>query len=817
MLKNYFKIAVRNLWRNKIFSFITIFGFALGISCAYYASTYLDRMINIDGNHRLSDRLYIVIYDKFQNGDNTWKTVLNFPSVKHQMEAQFPQVEKIARLNVGYSMLKYGEKAFNESTFFIDTTLFSLIDFEIINGQKTEILKSPTSAMISSKLAKKLFGKINPIGKTIIRNNKEEFVVTAVFRPFERSYFSEVAIFLPYHQMGGDMQNNWNGYSVNTLVLLNKNTDVSALDKQLTPMLRKHRSAPQDGMKEELHLAKFSSIAYNEKINNKTVGAGKTDIIFFTFLVFAILLISCVNYINVTLARAGERAKEVGIRKTVGAGKFQLMLQFVVESCINNLLAGLLALFFIIFILPNVQYWIFSVIPELAMSFVGDYSFLSDFTFWRVFIVVFISGTLICGIYPAIVLSSFDPIMVLKGKIKLGIRSKVTLRNGLLVFQFIASLVLIIFTFSFLINNRFLKSQPVSWQLSNHLIITDPENATSDTLFEENFLKIKQELCKNPNIRTVTYSNAAPGELIFKDFFNRLRLAKSQVLDTKPYSRVWVEYDYITSYRLPLLAGRCFSRSVGTDETAAVMLSDLAAIQMGFKDPTEAVGEIVILDEKQYQIIGILKSFRATPNSRPDPTIFLIYNDKNRLKSDFMYLSYTVETNGNNAAVIQFINDKMKTLYPKRAIDIKTAEDYYNRNFINTSITTRFTGFFSIIALLISCMGLYGLSIFVIRKRSKEIGIRKVLGATEANIVMLVSKSFLKLVCIALALGTIAGIYCMKGFMGQLDSESQVHAPIEWWWFALPALLILLMAAITVSIESLLTAKLNPVKSLRSE
>lgn len=814
MFFHYITLAFRNIFRNKVYSFITIFGFALGLSAAYMASTIVDSMINIDQDHKRRDDLYMVVYDKFQNGESTWKTLLNFASVKEAMKQEFPQVENIARINSGYSKLSYEGQFFNNRTFFVDTNIFSMINFEIIKGSKTHILQNPTDVLISETLSKKMFGDADPLGKTIGRNNDEEFRVSGVYKVPERSYFTHAMALFPYQHMGADMQNDWGGYKVHTMVLLKPHTNVPNLDKQLTPFVRRHRPKPSAGIKEELHLVKLTEIAYEEKILQKPYVVRKQEFYVFSLLIIVILGISSVNYVNLTIARSLERAKEVAIKKVVGATKSQLIIQFITESFIYNSISAVFALCLIVFGIPNINSWFYAQIPYFV-PFQLDYSYLLGWTFWRVFTLVFLGGTIACAVYPALVISSFRAIDILKGKYKLPGKLKFNLRNSLLVFQFTVVIGLLLLTSALYYNARDLHSRPPSWTLNNHLIITNLDKSASDTIFNDRFNSIKNILSRHSFIKDITFSNSWPGQWVPCDYFNLVRLSTAALPDPKNYARVYVEFGFLESYKIPLKAGRYFSKSFTYDANSSVILNDTAAKQLGFKNPTLAVGKAIYVDSNLYTVVGIL-NYNSLPGNKPEPT--LIFASNSQHINDGGEYSYTIAYEGKSEKDVKAIIEKdLKNIYPKSLMEINSASFYYYFNASYRSIDIKFFLLYSIIAILISCMGLYGLSSFVISRRTKEIGIRKVLGASLPQIIKLLSISFLRLIGLGIFIGSLVGAGLIVGIMKDLEKDGGTHATVAWWWFAIPAVLIFSLAALTVVVQTLSIAKSNPVDSLKSE
>ncbi len=818
----FFSSFIRNILTNKTYTAIMVLGLAFGIYISWTTLNYASQNENIDTDHRLSDRLYVTIYDKLYNKVSTWKTINVFPSIKKEIDSNYQEVEKTARINFHYTNL-YLEGDTKEETLtksfdgtnvmFVDTTFTSMIDIKILKGQQKGYLTSKNSVIISEKLAKKLFGNENPIGKIINRNREGDFTVTAVFKIETMGMFSIIEAIFPYHHFGKDMQEDWNGNKCSILMLLKPNIDFKKFDAKLTPLLQKNKATSEPGITEELHILPISKLAYEKDIMQRMWNVDSEFKIFIWALTLALLLIACFNFINISIGRSSERAKEVGIRKIVGASLWELRAKFLLENVILVFASVFIAILLKIFVGPHILNALFYDMPFIKQPEIEEYIY--EFSFWKRIIQLSIITILICSLYPAFVLTKFKPTEVLKGKMPMVRNKKINLASISVVMQFAIAGFLLMITLAFVGQTVFVQNTDIGMNYKNVFYLELPKNTTTDSLFKLRFNSIKNEFASNKNIDNITYCTSKPGFFQAGELRGRVKKLEDNNYDNNTYFQSLIAPNYFDFWKIKLILGRNFDPKLQTDATQSVVISQKCVNQLGYKSDAEALGKIIVKDQKRYSIIGIVANVLENPQSDAKPMIYNLLNANNYLATDWTEKSmyFKLNTTENKTNILLNLKSKFKKLFPNSWFYVQDFEEVYEQHTFSSKIYYRNLIQYSFWALLIACMGIYGLSMLILARKTKEISVRKVLGATQNQLLILLNRKFLTQIAVGLFVAIPIAFVTIQGIFSQITR----HTDIQWWWFVLPIIVVILLAILTISGHVLRTIRKDAIESLRLE
>lgn len=818
----FFSSFIRNILTHKTYTAIMVFGLAFGIYISWTTFSYASQYENIDTEHRNSARLYMAVYDKLYNKVSTWKTINTFPSLKNELDSNYQEVEKTARININYTNL-YLEGGKTEETLiktfegtnvmFVDTTFIPMIDIKILKGQQKGYLTDKNSVIISEKLAKKLFGIENPIGKIINRNREGDFTVTAVFKIETTGMFSLIQAIFPYHHFGNDMQTDWYGNKCSNLLLLKPNMDYKKLDAKLTPLLNRKKINTDPGVTEELHILPLSQIAYQENITGVTMKVDKKQTIFIWILTLALLLIACFNFINISIGRSSERAKEVGIRKIVGASLWQLRVKFLLENAILVLMSVFFAILLYVFVDGWAWRLMFYDLPFITHPEMDE--FIYEFSFWKKILQLSAITILVCSFYPAFVLTKFKPTEVLKGKIPMVKNKKFNLANIIVSTQFAIAGVLLMLTLAFLDQTTFVQNTDIGMDFKNTFYLETPKNTSTDSLFKLKYSSIENEFGRTKNFKNITYCTSKPGFFQSGDLRGRLKKNEDNGYDKNTYYQSMIAHSYFDFWNIPLVLGRNFDTKLPTDNTQSVIISQLCATKLGYKSETAALGKILVKDQKRYTIIGIVANVLENPQAEAKPVIYQLLDANNYLATDWTEKSiyFKLENIDQKNQTLVDIKAKYQKLLPNSSFYAQDFEDVYAQHTFSSKIIYRQMLQYSFWALLIACMGIYGLSMLILARKTKEIGVRKILGATQNQLLLLLNRKFLTQILIGLLLAIPIAFVSIQGIFSQMPR----HIAMQWWWFAVPIIVVLLLTILTISGHVLRVVRKNAVESLRFE
>jgi len=793
MLRNYFKIAFRNLWRHRVFSLINILGLTVGMTACFLIFLYVRFELSYDKFHSKGDRIYRIICDIktpsdiMKPGGPAW-------AVGAHLMGGFPQVEAAVRTTGDEILVRKGNIKFQEkNSLWADSSFFEMFDFKLIKGNKHTVLNDPLNIVFSESASKKYFGNSDPVGQTVlITGDGLTAKITGIMKDIPENSMIKADMIVSMNtitrKLYPGLDDQWANYGNRTYVLLKPGTNATAFQKQLPAFLEKNNGGQMKelNMYPTLMLEKFPEAYLTSQRNDNNSGSLKNVYIFSIVAVF-ILLIACFNFINLTTARSAERAKEVGIRKVVGAGRQQLTGQFIGESVLVCIIAFILTLGAAALLLPS-----FNTLAGKTLST----GIFQNKGFIGILFLGSIGIGLLAGLYPALVLSSFKPVTVLKGRFSTGTKG-ILLRKGLVISQFTISIALIISTIIVYLQMNYMRSQDLGFSKDQMMVI----DSNGDPA-KEAFVHAVQGLS---NVKSVSASSSVPGGGN-AGAYSKIQNAKGemQIANLDVY---FVDFDYLKQFDMKLVAGRGFSRDFMTDTAQSMILNESAVKLFSYRSAKEAVGRDFDQWGRKGKIIGVLKDFHFKGLQQEiKPLSMRIEPTRSGLVS--------VKISANNLpATIAAIENKWNTLIPTKPFSYFFLDEFFDEQYKSEQRFGKLFLNFAILAIIISCLGLLGLASYSTMQRTREIGIRKVLGATIPNIVNLLSRDFLKLVGIAVVIASPIAYFAMHKWL----NDFAYRIPISWWIFVVAAVTATLIALLTVSFQAIKAAVSNPVKSLRTE
>ncbi|MEP7107190.1 MAG: ABC transporter permease [Ferruginibacter sp.] len=799
MYKNYLKIALRNLWKNKAFSAINIIGLAIGMAACLVIMIFVFYERSFDNFH--SKNIYrLNEVQKFEGMGASQKVALSMFPMGPTLKIEFPEIKNFTRINWNQKVqMTYQDKRFYlPQMFFVDSTFLEIFDFKLIKGNKLTALQKPNSVVLTEASVEKLFGKEDPIGKTVSHfgNDTSSFTVTGVIQNVPANsqlqfdgLFSFNTIYRP------DWMNNWGGNWLNTYLELVPNTNVAALEKRFPAYLKKYMSQGDNWKNYELFLISLKDVHAGaadiglDYINHQKFDKKYANI--FSLVALIVLVIACINFMNLSTARSAERAKEVGIRKTVGAERLQLAIQFIGETVLLSLIAMVFAVILVILSL--------SYVDDLSQRDLGLPLFTNPGLLLAVVAGTIIVG-LVSGLYPAAYLSSFQPVKILKGSPQTG-KNKATLRNILVVGQFTSAIFLMIATIFVVRQLNYMQHQDPGFVRDQVL------NIPLDGITSRKFDVLKQDLSGNSLIEGVTGAQDMLGSHLDQSGVEFRGDGPRRELTT---TRLIVDHDYLNLYKIPVVTGKNFSPGASENGKEYIVNESLAKELL--KDNPKATMNSLIGKHFGFDstgtIIGIARDFNFNTLHYKIETMFM-HNQK-----DWGFSQLSVKINGRKASEsLSFIQSIWKKNFPDHPFEYQFLDEHFTEMYQADEQVSKVVGVLASLAIIISCLGLFGLASYSAEKRIKEVGIRKVMGATVQNIVSLLSAQFIKLVLISnLIAWPVAWLVLYRWLQ---DYAYRIN--ISWWVFILAGIVAMLIALITVSFQAIKAAVANPVKSLRTE
>jgi len=807
MIKNYIKTAIRSLSKNKGFTAINVLGLALGLASCLLIIFYVFDELNYDKYNTKADRIYRVNEDIRFGGNSNSYAVAPAP-LASALKNDFPEIEQVVRFRSrgGFQVKKGNQNIQEDKVVYADPGLFKVFTLPMIDGDQATALNDTHSVVITEKAAQKYFNRTNVVGQILTINDTSLYKITGVIKDIPKQSHFNFDFFISMASTPEGKDDAWFSSNFNTYVLLRPGTDFNKFQAKIPAFFESH-AGPQ--LQSVLHLtfAKFEQGGNYFRINftpltkihlysNREAELGMNGDIEFIYMFSAIalfiLLIACVNFMNLSTARSTNRAREVGVRKVLGSPRKYLIAQFLTESIIVTLIGAIIAFF---------AAW--ALLPLFNQMSGKELTITLQTMVWMVplmIALVLIIGAL-AGSYPALFLSGFQPIEVLKGKLASGFKGGM-LRSFLVVFQFTISIFLIIGTLVIYNQLKYIQSKDLGYNRNEVFTVWNVN------VLGNNAKAFKQEVKQLIGVQNATMTGALPNT----GYWNSSTVFKGPIADQKNsvLSQGWVvDEDYIATLGMKMQLGRNFSRDMPTDSTA-IVINETAEKMLGFKSPINQLiyypqdSKALVL--KPYHIIGVIKDFNfQSLRANVTPLILFMGNNEAGL---------SIRANAANIpALLNQIKSKWTAFSPNQEFNYT----FMNQDFDAVYRTEQRTGTifvsFTTLAIVIACLGLFGLAAYAAEQRTKEIGIRKVLGASMSTIVQMLSKDFIKLVLIAIIIASPLAWWAMNKWLQ--DFAYRIH--IQWWVLAIAGSAVILIAFITISFQSIKAALTNPVKSLRSE
>jgi putative ABC transport system permease protein len=807
MLKNYLRSAIRNITRHKFISFINIFGLTIGLTCCMLILVYIVSELSYDKFNTNANNVYRVTRS-FNTVDGTQTLFLGSiaPPFAPLLKNEFPDIKKITRLRGnGIVSMRYKDKLLNENgSYFADENFVDIFTVKTIQGDPKTALSDPFTVMMTEDMAHKYFGNEDPMNKEIRLDNQFNFKVTGIYKPFPANSQLHPEMLLSFitlkdSTLYGDKQlhTNWGNNDFYTYMLLPPNYNVEHMESLFPGFLDKYVHFPgqpgnfQESKNSKLHIQKLLDIHLHSHLDAEIETNGDIKRVYiFSAIALFILLIACINYMNLSTARSALRAREIGIRKVIGAQRKEIITQFLSESVLITFFSLILALVLTWLLIPFIN-----GLSNLGLSFTSLYQ---PMLLLAILVLPFFIGIL-SGIYPALFMSSFKPIKVLKGILKAG-SGGVSFRKVLVVVQFAISIVLIVATTIVFQQLRYIQQKSLGFDKDHVMTMNNPFNNSQ-------FETFKNEVTKNADVKEVGRSSRIPsGRLLDDQGVSVFEGTKSQPVKAD-VKYVNTDYGFIPTFGMKMAAGRNFSCDFGTDSNNYVI--NAAAVNvLGWKTPENAIGKDLAYGGVRGKVIGVVNDFHF--ESLHQSIIPLLF----RMPSKDNYGRLSIKIVGNNiGSSINAIQQAWQKLEPETPFEYTFLDERFQKLYNSEQQQGSLFTIFSFIAIFIACLGLFGLSAFTISQRVKEIGVRKVLGASIPQIVTQLSKDFLKLVLIASVIALPVAWYAMSKWL--LDFAFRIS--IQWWVFVMAGVVALVIAFVTISFQSIKAAMANPVKSLRSE
>jgi putative ABC transport system permease protein len=790
MLKNLLKVAIRNIFKDFAYSSLNILGLTLGITSALFLIIYISNELSYDRYHEKADRIYRVSSNIKETDDEFTWIIAQIPFAPQVIE-DYPEVEHAVRfIDAGRNLYEYEDKEFYEEQFFFaDSNVFNVFSYEFVKGDANTALLEPNTMVLTETVAAKYFGKEDPINKSLVTGD-DTYKITGVIKDIPRnSHFRFDALMsrrtLP-QQFG-----NWGNFGVYTYLLLPAEIDHKEFEKKLGEMYPKYM-AP---IFERLGITIDYILEPITDIHLKSTNAQEPEptgsyayVMIFAVVAFFLILIAAMNYMNLATARSAKRAREVGLRKVVGSNRSSLIFQFLTESIVFTFISVLISIVLIIVLLPKFN--------QLAGK-----SFLIDIIFSPTIIVSLIGVIIVVGVfggsYPAFYLSRFSPVTVFKGEVTKG-SSGSMFRKILVVIQFTISVAMIVSTLVVFKQLNYLKTKDLGYDMKNVISLEIPFQML------DKYPVIKQSLLENPDILNVGSTNTRIGEGSGKVLFN---VETTDGMQQRGINFTVVDHDLIETLGIKMIKGRDFQQDMPSDTLLGVLVNETMAKRLNWDEP---IGKRVELQGRDGQnvlmasVVGVMKDFHQTGMYNEIETLMMIYRVNNPV-------IYAKLKDGNINETIKYIESKWNEVFPERPFTYSFLSERFNEQFDADEKRGFIFTLFTVLAILIACLGLFGLASYTVEQRTKEIGIRKVVGASEGVIVRLISKEFLILIAISILIAFPLSFYFMRDWLNQFVYRTNLGLFI----FILAGLISVAITFITISIQAWKAANTNPAESLR--
>ncbi|MEM9671908.1 MAG: ABC transporter permease [Bacteroidota bacterium] len=790
MLKNYLLIAFRHFWKQKLFSSINLIGLSLGLACSLLIYLWVQDELSYDQFHTKKDRLFLVLAD-WSYSDGTTEIRSNTPAnLAEELKENVPEISRICRLMPNWTtddLLQVENTAIRQSGIYADTSFFSILSYPLTYGNPEKALTDPQSIVISRTIAKDLFDSKNPLGETITLSDSEgsrDYKVSGVLADLPPNSSLQFEYVLPYSDLEerNDWLKKWGSIAVTTLVELTHSHSPEVVDEKISLMMSQYQGAPYFELKllpyTDLHLrAPF-------RADDKFYQGDISYVYLFSGIALLVLIVACINFINLSTARANQRATEVGIRKAIGAPRLSLVSQFMYESLLTVILATGIAILLVELSLPTFNQ---IVTKELTIPYQEPWFFGS-------ILLIILCTALLAGSYPSLLLSSFNPITTLKGSATLNAKS-FNIRPVLIVTQIVFSTILLVSTFTIYHQIHYIQEKNTGLNRSNLISFT-----TNPTI-NQHFETIRQKLLQNPIFLSVTRTIESP--ISTSSSSSDPWWSGKIEGDNRDFNLNMVDYDFFETFGINFLEGRSFSPDYAQD-TINYILNEEAVRQMKLEDPVET--ELYFWRGKG-KIIGVVNDFHyQSLREQIGPIIFMLWPENTEQ-------AYIRVAPGQTAEAVEALQNIYARYHPDFPLDYEFLDDSYNEMYRDEQRIGTITNAFTVLAVIISALGLLGMATYTAQRRQKEIGVRKVLGATVTQLLILLSNQYLKLLLIALVIAIPVANFLLAEWL----ESFAYHIDRQWWLFVMPAGLLLAVTLLSVGGQTLQAAQQNPVDILRNE
>jgi len=817
MIVNYFKIIYRNLIRSKTYSLINILGLSVGLSVCLIILEYVNFENSYDRFHPSSSNIYRVILGYQSAGEVQWDAA-NFAPAAPALKSDFPEVVEYVRITPEYFgiVLNHQEKVFEEKkVYYADSTFFNFFGYKLLAGDSKTALVEPRSIVLSTSLAEKYFGskpswKENPVGQMILVNNKESYTITGIMEDTPANShlkFNALISFTTFIQQN-DPSKEWGWNDFYTYIKLNPGVDYASLESKLGSFILKYKGKDS---RDRMILQPIEDIHLNSNVGYELEANGSSQSVYFlSIIALIILIIAWVNYVNLSTARSENRAKEVGVRKVNGATRGEVMTQLLLESFLMNFIAVLISLMLVQATIPMVGRLLGK---PLSFSLFTDSSFLISVG------ILYAFGSFISGIYPAFVLSTFKPIDIFKSGTHSIAKGKSILRQSLVVFQFIVSIGLITGTIIIYNQLNFVKSKELGFSHEQTLVLNSPRTINSEVEFLNTYRQFKQEVAKYPEIESVTISSSLPGKLSNDmDINGPFKMVGQDDTYNKSFAVFRLDQDFLEVFKIKMAAGNFFSNDRITTDTQligdapddVVVINRKASELLGYSNPDELIGKKIFFSGQEKEVIGVVENYHhKSLKNNFEPIVM-----RNRVAdTKFISIRLSGNSSANLSQTIDRVNNIWKATYAGSPFHYSFLNEDVNNQYQEEERFSKVFLIFSTFSILIGCLGLFGLVSYSVMVRMKEIGIRKVLGASIGSIVFLFSKEFFKLIIIAFALGIPLAIFVFDNWL----ENFAYRAPLSTWMFIIPICMVSLFSFFSVFAQIAKAALKNPVDTLKNE
>jgi putative ABC transport system permease protein len=821
MIANLLLTAWRSLVKNKFFSTLHILGLAIGMAVFMLIAQYVHFERSYETFLPSSGNIYRVSLETKVNHEVTLHSAENYPGLAHAMASEIPGVTGTARLyNAGYKnnvVITYKDAlpapiALKVRQFlYADSSLFPLLGYEMIAGDPKTALSLPFTAVISEKYAKMFFGNEDPLGKMLQLNdddgNDELAKVTGVFKDLPANTHMKLDVLYSYKTLfargdfaRGRYDEGWRRKDMYTFVSLAPGVDPRAVESKLPAIVVKYKPQNKEqNIEETLSLQPLRSVHLTSNLADEPEINGDERIVnFLSMIGIFVLVIAWINYVNLSTAKAMERAKEVGVRKVMGAFKYQLVRQFIVEAALVNFISIVIALILVAGVLPY-----FNSLSGLSLT----YAYLVQYWYFGLAATLWVVGTALSGFYPAIILSSFKPVAVLKGKLKNSF-SGVLLRKSLVVFQFMSSVALIAGTFIVYNQLRYMMNQDLGVNIDQVMVIERPGLSSREETELDNSIDVfRNEVKSDPSVTAISMSFTVPGkQRVYRAFGRRYGMPDDKAVALRFNS---MDYEFMDVFRMKLVAGRMFDEQHTDDPDTAVVITESAVKLIGFKSPEEAIGQTLSLDNMDWTriVVGVVNDYhQVSLKNNLDPSIFVC----SKYHGEF----YSLRLNTSDLpGTIDHVRNAWMKAFRGNPFEYFFLDDFFNRQYENERKFGKLFTTFSMLAVIVSCIGLLGLSAYTAMQRTKEIGIRKALGSTEKGIFLLLAQEYMKLIGLSILVATPLIWWVMNNWIQTFPYRTTISPLV----FIASGVMVLLVALATVSYQTLKASRINPVESLRYE